>query len=251
MNGGFLAKFLGGSSVVNNGDTPEQTNDSTNTNKDNNKTNIDKQENIWDTASQDSNNAQQNQQQQQFSQQQTQQVDPQEALQKHIASLKLTDGVDFAQIQQDLQTGNTETLNKAFETTAANAYKSALTQMNKIMDAKIAEAKQEALNESKATMDADMAVREMNSRLPFTVDPNIAPVAKAVLNQFLKGGKDLPTSIKATADFFKSTAAKINQNNMPPSNQNGSNFSQQQNFDNNNSNDNRSEHDEWLDLLSA
>jgi len=252
MNGGFLSKFIGGNSVsTNNENGAPETKKSTNGNKDNNENNIDNSTNIWENPVKQDANANNNQPQQQFIQQPVVEPDPQEALQKHIASLKLTDGIDFSQIQQDLQTGSTESLTKALETTAANAYKSSMMQMSKIMDNKLAAVKQEALNESKATMNADLAVRQMNTDLPFTADPNIAPVAKAVLNQFIKGGKDLPSAIKATAEFFKSTASKINSSGTPPGNQNNSNFSQYKNSDNNNSNENPSEHDEWLDLLSA
>jgi len=249
----FLNSILGGGTEDKNKEDENKTNKSTNDNKDNTENNVDNSGNIWETTVKKDENSNENNNQNQNTNQNTQTTDPAEALQKHIEGLDLTAGIDLSKIQEDLQTGSTESLNSAFESIAANSYKASMMQMNKIMDQKIAAAKEQAVQESKASLDADSATREMHVKLPFTTDPNIAPVAKAALNQFLKNGKDLPTAIQLTANFFKSTAEKISGVSTPPSNLDGS-FNQNSNNEqnsNNNNNSNPSDHDEWLDLLSA
>lgn len=253
---GFLQNILGGGSSSDDNKDENNNNNSNNQNNDNNdpnnKDNIDKPTNIWETPKTDENNQQNNNQNNQNQNNQNNQIAPEDALKNHIDGLDLTNGVDASKIQEDLQAGNTDSFTSALETVAANAYKASLTQMNTIMDSKIAAATEKATQDAKSSMDADIAVREMDSQLKFTADPNIAPIAKAVLNQFLKAGKDLPAAIKETADFFKSTNEKMNSVSTPPNNDlSNNNFNQQNNSNNNNEKSSQETHDEFLDLLGA
>lgn len=264
MNAGFLGKFLGsGNNTTETDNNDDQNKDSNQDkdNKDNNENNIDNSKSIWDNKPKEVENDQnlnQNNANNSNSNDNNNNtnIDPQEALKSHIESLNLSDGIDLTKIQEDIQAGNNDSLTAAFSSIAENTYKASMMSMNKIMDAKIATVKTEAAQEASATMNAASAVREMNTALPFTSDPDIAPVAKAALNQFMQNGADLPTAIQAVTKFFKATAEKINSNGTPPTNLNGNNFNQSQTFDssnnnNNNSNSTPSDHDEWVNLLSA
>jgi len=253
---GFLDSVFGGSKQQSNDDNNNQNQNNQNNqnqnqndnNNDNNNDNLDSQTNIWEDKNQSSDDNKQNQNQNQNQDQNT--IDPTEAMANHIASLNLTDGIDLAQIQSDMQTGDSGSLNKAFETIAANTYQASLTQMNKLMDGKIAAATEKATQDANASMNANMAVREMNTQLPFTTDPNIAPVAKAVLNQFINNGAELTDAIKSTQKYFDAVGEKVNSAGKSAGDQpGGGNFNRNTNS-NNNDQSGQKTHDDWLDVLA-
>ena len=131
---------------------------------------------------------------------------------------------------------------------AANTYKATMLEMNSLVDSKIAQAKAETEQKSADNWNADLAVREMNASLEYTTDPDIAPIATAVLNRFIKQGDSVEKAIQNTNAFFASTAEKIGTPGISPSNAPGSTpFNQQQS---NNNQQKATSHDEWLDVLA-
>ena len=131
----------------------------------------------------------------------------QEVFDEHISSLNLLKDVSLEKITTDLNAGSTESLEKAFKSLASNVYSSALINTNKIMDQKIAKAVEQAVEQSKTSFGSDFALQQMNSQLPFTAKSAIAPMAKQVLEQFIKKGKSTEEAIAGVKDYFKQTAS--------------------------------------------
>lgn len=253
----FLSNVFGG---ANNSGTDDKTNqnqqqqqnnnnnNNDNNNNNNNNNNIDSQDNIWDnnsTTEDDNNNNNNNQNQNQNQNQQTKDADT--LFKEHIESLQLTNGLDLAKIQEDLREGKVDSLNEAFSNVAANTYKAAMTQMNSLVDSKIEAATEKAVSDANSTVKADLEIQEMQSSLPFTKDPNIEPVAKAVLAQFRSKGESVENAIAKTKEFFQNTAEKVGNVSIPPNDKPGT-----RNFSRNNQQQNNDQniHDEWLDVLS-
>lgn len=259
---GFLDKVLGNSSNSNNqNDQNDQNNQNSQNNQNNNQTNnqnnnqtdnLDSQRSIWENNQNQNTNQNQNQNQNvNTNQNQNQNINqsPAEAFQQHIDSLNLTAGIDLSSLEDSSSENYSENLQNAFKTVSANTYKAAMTQMNQIIDSKLNSVKEDATKQATASINADMAINQMNSELKFTSDPDISPVAKAVLKQFINNGKSVSDSILAVKSFFESTAKKVNPEGLSPDNSfNNSNFNNSTN--NNNHQNGQSTHDEWLDILA-
>jgi len=234
------------SSDNNNDNNNNNDNDNNNNNQNNN---MDNNTSIWDNNANDSENN--NQQQQQQNNQNAETRTPNEIFNEHVAGLDLTSGIDLTQLQEDAQNGNTDSLNKAFETVASNVYKASLQQMNTLVDNKITTAIDKAVSESTSVMNESTAVKEMQAALPFTSDKNIAPVAEAALKQIMSNGASVQEAVKQVSAFFQSTADAVSGGNNNSANPTGGSFNPNSNVNNNSSNNNNSnQEDTWMDFLT-
>jgi len=227
----------------NNGD------DNNNNNNDsNNGNNVDNNTSIWDNDNNQQQQQQQNNNQQNQNNQNQNTESPSDIFDKHVASLNLSNGVDLSELQEQAAEGNFESLEKAFDTVAANTYKAALQQMNTIMDNKIATSIEKAVAESSSVMNENMALNEMRSALPFVADKDIAPVAEAALKQLMSKGDSVEKAIEKVQQFFQSTAEKVTGNNQQNQNNpiNGT-FNRNSNTEQNNSNN---EEESWMEFLT-
>lgn len=138
-------------------------------------------------------------------------TDPQTIFQQHYQSLGITSGVNVREIADQIANGQNveETLSKAFDSFGQNIYRSSLLAINKIVENRVKQAEETLKQSATGELRADLAVNRMTDVLPFTGDPKVLPVAKAVLNQFLKKGNDLPTAIKNTGEYFKAVNAGV------------------------------------------
>jgi hypothetical protein len=127
---------------------------------------------------------------------------PDQAFNAHIDSLRLTGEIDFREITEQMQQGNSEGLQSAMQQVAANSYRAATISANKLVQSKVDAAVKSAVEEASGNMDATMAVREMNNSLPFTASEGFAPVAKAVLTQFIRKGSSIPDAIGEVQKYF-------------------------------------------------
>lgn len=237
----------------NNDNNNNSNNNNDNNNQNNNQNNnMDNNKSIWDNNDNDSgnNNEQNNQQNNQNQDTRT----PAEIFDAHVADLDLTSGIDLSQMQEDAQNGNTDSLNKSFETVAANVYKAALQQMNTIADNKITAAIDKAVSESTSVMNETTAVKEMQSALPFTMGKDIAPVAEAALKQLMNNGSSIQDAVKQVSAFFQSTADAVSSNNNnnqgDPSSGNFNPNTTVNNNSNNRQNNNSNQEDTWMDFLT-
>jgi len=139
-------------------------------------------------------------------QQQQQQDDPNKVFDEHIKKLNLANGVNLDEISNELNQGNTESLNKALGTLASNVYRQAMIDTSKIIDKKVQEGVDKAIKQSTNAVQGNMAVDKMQATLQFTKNPAINPVATAVLSQLIKKGKSVDEAIAGVKVFFKQTA---------------------------------------------
>lgn len=171
--------------------------------KNNEKDNVDKFATLWDNPTEDKPGEKASDQTPDANKGLTNQ----QVFDEHINSLNLLNGVDLEKITADLTSGNTESLENAFKAMSRNVYTSALLNTNKIMDQKIEAAIEQAVTKSKNSIGSDFALQQMNSQLPFTAKPAIAPMAKQVLEQLIKKGSSTEEAIAGVKDYFQQTAS--------------------------------------------
>lgn len=202
---------------------------------------------LWQTANNESN---QGNNQQQTTQSNNQgQPDPNKVMSDHIASLKLAAGVDTDAIMSGLRDGDPTALQSAFESVAAKAYQSAITTMNSVVEQRVKKAVEEASNNASSSVNTNLAIRELNEKLPFTAEPEVAPIAKAVFMQMMKKGKSVQEAISETGKYFghvSKIASKFVDTTPPQSRSGANSFNRQQS--NNNSNDNEPD---WMSILGG
>ena len=165
--------------------------------------------NMWDNTSnqqQQQQNANDINQPGQAANNQQQTTDPNAALNAHIETLGLNQGIDLASIQADLQDGKTESLQTVLSTVAANTYKAAMVDANRLVDTKINQALEEANATANGNFQSHLALSSLHEALPFTADPVISPVAENVFTQFISKGLSITDAIKQTGEFFKHTS---------------------------------------------
>jgi len=138
-------------------------------------------------------------------QQQSQQMptDPNKAFADHVASLGLTNGINFQTVANDIRNGDHSSLEAAFNTLGANSYRSGVADAQRLMDSKVKDAVGQAVDQSTGNYKSDMVIGQMKMALPFTAAPEIEPIAKAVLTQFIKQGKSQTQAIEEVGKFFE------------------------------------------------
>ncbi len=171
----------------------------------NQQNNDDNFEQIWQNPTDDTG-GQQQQQQQQPLQQPTEPVDSNKVFNEYIEKLELTKSVDLAEVSEQLNQGNTESLGNALKTVAAQTYRQAMVDMSKIIDQKVKSGVEAAVQQSSNAVQGNMAVTQMNTALAFTKNPAIAPVAGAVLSQLIKKGKSVDDAVDGVRKFFQNTS---------------------------------------------
>jgi hypothetical protein len=130
-----------------------------------------------------------------------------EQMAQFIKGLNLSDGIDLNNVQTELQEGKTDALNAAFETVASNVFQQAMIQTNRLVESRLDSAVDSAVNKATGKVNANFALREINEAMPFTKDPAIEPIAKAVMSGFMKqDGADAQSVVKSTQQFFEQMA---------------------------------------------
>jgi len=185
--------------------------------------------NLWQDKT-DTSGGQQQQQQNGQQQQQQAQGDPAADLQKHIESLNLTGGIDMAKVATDMQAGDATGFQGALQQVAENSYKAAMGDSQKMMQSQIAAAVDAAVSKADGNHQSSTLIRDMNSALPYTEAPEIAPIAKAVLTRFIKDGKSHKEAIAETDKFLQhvGTSVAASDGSAPPRTPGSGNYSQQQ-----------------------
>ena len=154
--------------------------------------------------------------------------DPSKTFNTYIDGLNLTDGVELAAISEELNQGNTDSLNKAFGQVARSVYRQTMIDVNRVMDKKIEQGVAKAVEQSGNAVQGNMAVDKMKGILGFTKDPTISPIASAVLAQLIKKGKSVDEAIVGVEAFFRTTAnisaKELNRRNPPQSRPGGKTF---------------------------
>ena len=153
-----------------------------------------------DGKKQQQSNANQNQQQQQ------QQTNPDFKLTDFYKSAGLYEGIDIKEFAAAIRDDDENKAGVILSRVMENAVSVALTSANKLADQKISAIKENVITETKSVAEMDMAVRAMHAELPFTAHEAVAPVAKSVLEGFLKQGLSTDDAVANTKDYYKEVA---------------------------------------------
>ena len=133
-------------------------------------------------------------------------ISPAEQFSAYIKDIDFLDGNDITKLTEELQQGNTDSLNKMFSNVGQNVYRRSIMDMNKIVESKVAASVELAVNKATSKVDASQAVSEMHKQLDFTRKAAISPIAQAVLNQFMKQGLSVPDAIDKVKEFYSQVA---------------------------------------------
>lgn len=201
----------GGGSVPNAGTQPNNQQADNNQPQQNNQNNAgdngDDFSNLWEPPqSGDDVNDQPNNQP---NNQQNNQNNAGQTFDQYIDTLNLTSGIDMQEIQQGMQEGNLDGMQKAFDTIARNVYKRMMVDANKLTTEHLERAKGDWLKEARGSVGTDNAVRSMQNTLPFTKEKDIAPVAEAALKQFMSKGQDQDTAIQSVKRYMEAVGARV------------------------------------------
>lgn len=202
----------GGGDAGNAGDAG--TGDAGNTGENNSDSNLISYDDLWDTGSNTgtggdtggTGNANANQ----GGQQQQQQPNANEQFQTHIDSLDFMDGIDVMAGMQAVQNQDAEGFKNLVQQIGRNAYRHSLVDANKVVQQRVDSMGTTIKDEVKASTATSSLVSEMNNALPFTKSPAYAPMAKAVLVQFLDKGKTPAEALEGVGKYFKGMADDVN-----------------------------------------
>jgi len=98
----------------------------------------------------------------------------------------------------------------------------ALENANKMINTRVEAAVQKALDGSKEYVEGKELRQLLTTKLPYTKDPAIAPVAETVFARFIEKGLNREKAIEAVDKFFKKTSALVSPENGGNNNTGGS-----------------------------
>lgn len=127
----------------------------------------------------------------------------------YVESLNFSDGIEMDTIVQDLQQGDHKSFQGALSKAGQNAYKKAMVDSHKMIKESVSKAVNDAVGKARGHTQADMAIREMNSKLPYTKDKALAPVAEGVLKRFMEKGQDFETALGSVDKYFRRTGELV------------------------------------------
>ena len=129
-------------------------------------------------------------------------------------------GVKVGQEQIDkLKSGDLSALPEIFKPVMESVYKKAMTDTAQMLNSKIDGAVAEAVRKANGDRHIDQIISDMNRKLPLTLDPDIAPVAKAALGRQIQAGKSPDEAIANVGRLMDKIAGATgrNQNKQPGS----------------------------------
>ena len=169
----------------------------------------------------------------------------------------LYDGIDAKGLFAAIRDGNDDVGAAILARMMENPVSVALTQSNKLIDAKVATVKESVIEETRSSGEITMAIRQMNGKLPFTINDAVAPIARQVLEGFLGQGLSIDDAVDKTSEYYKEVAVESGKHfNMDIREMgdndgfNNSRMRHQQNNQNDNNNSNSKDED-WIDTLTS
>jgi len=211
--------------------------------------NLPSHDTMWDTPDGGGGNPDGNQQQQQ-SQQQQQGPSANEQFDTHIAGLDFMGGIDMTNAGVAFQNGDMEAVGKMFQQIGANAYRNAMIDTNRVVNQRVDAMGTQVKSDVNAQNATGRVISEMNTALPFTSMPAFAPMAKAVLTQFLGKGGTPEDAIKEVGAYFNNLSGEVGKmnpgapNGRPAGNFGGNGMQQQQDGNN-------GDEPDWMTILGG
>lgn len=188
----------------------------------NNGNNEDPLATLWAEDQQDTQTANQTQQNNQQQPQQPSGQDAAKQLDDFIGGFNFAEGIDQNELADKIKEGDLGALLNSMGKMNANTMKQTLITMNKMftdrMNTAIEEGIKKAVNQTSANLETRDIIGLMESRIPKTKDPSIAPVAQGVLHQAMKKTKgDKEKAIGIVEAFFNKLDGGRNLNRPPSS----------------------------------
>lgn len=130
-------------------------------------------------------------------------VDPNKQVEDYLNSLGLD--LDMSDdIMEAARNGDFAGMKDAIGASNKKLYKQFLKDSGRMMDATVSRAVEAAVTKALGTVNTSSLVKRMNADLPFTKDPNVAPIAQSVLGRMMKHyNGDEEKAISNTKAFFK------------------------------------------------
>lgn len=120
----------------------------------------------------------------------------------YVDGLNLTDGIDTAELGEQLREGNIDGLQNLIKKTASSTYKKTILDANKLVDAKVDAAVDKAVQKATSQVRGNNLVEKMHEQLPFTKKQAISPIATAMLQQLTSKGKSPADAINGVKQLF-------------------------------------------------
>lgn len=195
----------GGNQGGNNGGQQQRNNqDNNGGGGNNNDDHIDPIEDIWNDPKIEPGQQQQNTQQPTEEEHQT-------AFDNYIGKLDFKLPAFSPEQQTRLANGDFGPIGEMMDKGMKAAYKQAMIDANKVVGKAAEKAADAAFNRSTTSVKADQFVDRMQTKLEFTKDPSISPIAKSVLSRFIGKGQDVDTAIDNTAKYFAQLSSKASE----------------------------------------
>ncbi len=168
----------------------------------------------------------------------------------------LYDGIDTKALTTAIRDGDEDAAAIIIAKIMENSVSVALTNANKLADQKVAAIQEKVITETKSSAETDMAIKAMNTELPFTAHEAVAPIAKTILEGFLNQGLSTEDAIANTSSYYKEVAKESGQHfgmDMRDINDTeGFNRSRMNSNDNDNSNNKiNKDSEDWINVLTS
>jgi len=123
----------------------------------------------------------------------------------------LYEGIDANAMMAAAASGDGEVFGQHLARAMENAVRVSTIAAERLTKAQVATASAAAVNEAQQGTRNEMARTQLNKDLPFTQEPELAPIADTVLNGFLAQGQSVPEAIASTGAYFEATAKTAGQ----------------------------------------
>jgi hypothetical protein len=127
-------------------------------------------------------------------------------------------GLSFApqlsdEVRQQIQSGDFSSLDEILNRQGRSVFRQAIEGANRLIQAQVEKAVERAVQQSNANFRTQNFIDRMENKLPYTAKPNIAPVARTVLAQFIRKGDDIDTALGKVDLYFRDVSNLFSGNN--------------------------------------
>lgn len=129
---------------------------------------------------------------------------------QYIQSLDYTPTIT-PEIQASLAQGDMSGLMKQIGTQIQSSLKEALIKSAQIARQAATEAQGNAVNQANVNFNSANAIKVLNDKVPISTNPNIAPIAKAAMTQYMKAGNSAEKSAMMVGKFLGALSKQPNQ----------------------------------------
>ena len=168
--------------------------------------------NIWEVPKTEGNN-----QTTQMPQPTQAPVDPNAQFNQYIQGLDFKFGLSPEDVQKFVVSGDTAGLQAAIQASQRNMYRSVLLDTSKMVNTSVERAVAIAVEKATGMYQQDKSRMVLEDVVPIAKNPNVAPIARATFQQFMKQGASADEAAKKTQAFFDALRKQPNTDfGLPP-----------------------------------